>query len=426
MPNHNLEEIQNCVLNQNQWRGKETINMIASENSMSNTALKLSASDFHHRYAEGLVGKRAYQGQQFQDEIEQIAIDLTKDLFKCDLAEIRAPTATIANLAIFYAFCKPNDDYFSTTVPDGAHISYRKFGGAGCRGLKIHDIPYNPDKFNIDVEKLSDELLSIKPKLLTLGGSVYLFPHPVKEIAKICEETKTIIHYDGSHVLGLIAGENFQNPLKEGADILLGSTHKSFPGPQGAIIAGSNRILEKNPKAIKKIQNKIFPGLVSNHHLWRLPPLAVTLLEMKKYGIDYAHQTISNAKQLALELDKQGIKVIAKKFGYTKSHQIIVDVKEFGGGGQAALDLERANIICNKNVLYHDNVNQALENPSGLRIGTQEITRCGMLENDMKSIAEFYARIIVNKESPIKIKNEIVDFRKQEKFSTIQFSFDIS
>ena len=424
MPNHSLEEITTCVTNQDRWRSTETLNMIASENSMSKTAMNTVRSDFHHRYAEGLVGHRAYQGQKFQDQIEQITIDLTKDVFHSDFAEVRAPTATIANLALFFAFCKPKDDYFATTVPDGAHISYRKFGGAGCRSLNIHNIPYNPDKFNIDVDQFADQLLTTKPKLITLGGSVYLFPHPVNEIAKICKETNTIIHYDGSHVLGLIAGGEFQQPLQEGADILLGSTHKTFPGPQGAIIVGSNSLLQKNPKALKKIQKRIFPGLVSNHHLWRLPPLAVTLLEMKQYGKEYAQKTIENAQALGKYLDNLGIKVIAKEYGYTKSHQVVVDVKEYGGGGQAAINLENANIICNKNLLYQDDVSTALDNPSGLRIGTQELTRWGMDHDDMKSVAEFYARIIIDKESSDRIKKEITQFRQQSQFTKIQFSLD--
>ena len=418
----NLEQILQCVDNQNRWRGTETINMIASENVMSKTAFNTMASDFEHRYAEGLVGQRAYQGQQYQDEIESMALNLTKELFGVDLVDLRCPTATTANLAIFFALCKPKDDYFSLTVPSGAHISYRKYGSAGCRNLTIHDIPYDNDRFNIDVKALSEQILTVKPKLITLGGSVFLFPHPVQEIAKICAETNTIIHYDGSHVLGLIAGGEFQQPLQEGADILLGSSHKTFPGPQGAFIVAHNRLLDKNPKAFTKIQKRIFPGLVSNHHLWRFPPLAISLLEMVKFGKEYAHQTIVNAQALAKYLDKEGICVMAKNLGYTKSHQVVVDVSEYGGGGVAAVNLEKANIICNKNTLIKDDVNTAMENPSGLRLGTQELTRWGMKEQDMKMIAELYCRIIINKEDPAQIKSEVLEFRKQ--FSNIHFSLD--
>jgi glycine hydroxymethyltransferase len=409
------DRIKNLVQAQNQWRGVECINMIASENIMSPMAHSVSSSDFDHRYAEGLVWERHYQGQQYQDEIEQIAIELTQDLFGVKYAELRAPTATTANLAIFYGVCKRFDKYFSLSVPDGAHISFRKFGGAGCRGLEIMDIPFNPETFNVDLELLESLLLGIKPKLITLGGSVYLFPHPVKQIAKICQDTKTVIHYDASHVLGLIAGGEFDNPLANGADIMMGSSHKTFPGPQGAFM------LTNNEKLFKKMQKGIFPGLVSNHHLWRFPPLAITLLEMKLHGKAYAQQTIKNAKVLAENLDKLGFDIMAKKYGYTASHQVIVDVSEHGGGYRAALDLEAANIICNKNLLYKDHVNSMAE-PSGLRLGSQEITRMGMKEPEMKTIAEFYKRIVIDKEDPLKVKSEVIEFRSQ--YQKVHFTLE--
>ncbi len=409
------EKIKQVVEGQNLWRGHQCINMIASENVMSPMAQSLAVSDFGHRYAEGVVWDRHYQGQKYQDEIEQIAIVLTQDLFDVKYAELRAPTATTANLAIYYGICKRFDKYFSLSVPDGAHISFRSFGGAGCRGLEIMDIPFNPETFNIDIELLESLLLGIKPKLITLGGSVFLFPHPIKQVAKICQDTGTIIHYDGSHVLGLIAGGEFSDPIKEGADIMMGSSHKTFPGPQGAILVTNNE------KLFKKVQRGIFPGLVSNHHLWRFPPLAITLLEMKKHGKAYAQQTIKNAKKLAESLDHLGFEVMAKKFGFTQSHQVVLDVSGHGGGYKAAVDLESANIICNKNLLYKDHV-QNMPEPSGLRLGTQEITRMGMKENDMKTIAEFYRRIVIDRESPEKIKQEVLEFRA--KFDRVHYTLE--
>ncbi len=418
-----LDQIFTCVQNQTRWRGSETLNMIASENQLSKTAMNLMNNDFHHRYAEGLIGQRAYQGQKFHDQIEQIAVDLSQSLFHADFVDVRCPSATIANLAIYYAFCKPGDLYYATTIPDGAHISYREVGAAGYRGLVIHDIPYDSSRFNINVDALSVQLTQEKPKLLTLGGSVFLFPHPVKEIAKICQETQTILHYDASHVLGLIAGHEFQDPLKEGADCVIGSTHKTFPGPQGAIVLANNTLLQKKEKGFRKIQQKIFPGVVSNHHLWRLPALAVTLLEMKEFGTTYAHQIVLNAQSLGKALDQRGIPVLAKKLGYTQSHQLILDVHAFGGGGVIAHRLEEANIICNKNTISGDDVNTALDNPSGLRIGTQELTRLGMKDRDMKNVADFFARIIINEEPSEHVKRDVLTFRRI--FSDIHYSFDL-
>lgn len=230
--NEIIEQVNNCVSNQNYWRGNETINLIASENSISNLAKSLSYSDFAHRYAEGVVYHREYQGQKYQDEIEQITVNSVKNLFSCEYADVRAVSGTTANIAIYYGLCKRNDPMFSLFVPNGAHISMRKFGGAGLRGLKIFDIPFDYENYNIDMDLFGNLILGVKPVLITLGASVFLFPHPVKEIKEICTETDTLIHYDGSHVLGLIAGGEFQDPLGEGADLLMGSTHKTFPAPQ--------------------------------------------------------------------------------------------------------------------------------------------------------------------------------------------------
>lgn len=415
--NEIIEQVNNCVSNQNYWRGNETINLIASENSISNLAKSLSYSDFAHRYAEGVVYHREYQGQKYQDEIEQITVNSVKNLFSCEYADVRAVSGTIANIAIYYGLCKRNDPMFSLSVPNGAHISMRKFGGAGLRGLKIFDIPFDYENYNIDMDLFGNLILGVKPKLITLGASVFLFPHPVKEIKEICTETDTLIHYDGSHVLGLIAGGEFQDPLGEGADLLMGSTHKTFPGPQGAIIVTNHE------KLIHKIEKGIFPGTVSNHHLHRLPPLSIVCEEMKNFGKAYAKQTVKNAQAFASALDRNGFKVIGKKLGYTKSHQVLLDLSEYGKGLKNVRLLEKADIITNKNLIYGDNVaKNSVKNPSGIRLGVQEMTHFGMKEPDFSLIAEFFQRIIINGESPERIKEEINKFRG--KFLKIHFSFD--
>ncbi len=415
MSEEHLKKIRKCVENQNLWRGNKTINLIASENVISQTAKSLSYSDFAHRYAEGLVYHREYQGQRFHDEIEQIAIDSVKKLFNCKFADVRCPAATTANIAIYYGLCNYGDKIFTLSVPNGAHISMRKFGGAGLRGLKIFDIPFDYDKYNVDMDLFGNLILGIKPDIITLGASVFLFPHPIAEIKEICQDIGTIIHYDGSHVLGLIAGGEFQDPLLEGADVLMASTHKTFPGPQGAIICTNNEALFHN------IEKGIFPGTVSNHHLHRLPPLAIVCEEMNRFGKKYAKQIIKNAKAFATELDRKGFKVLGKKLGYTESHQILVDLSEFGRGLKNAELLEKADIITNKNLIHGDDVDLASD-PSGIRLGVQEMTHLGMKEPEFKIVAEFFKRIIIDSETPDKIKREVNELRS--KFLNINYSFD--
>jgi glycine hydroxymethyltransferase len=241
---------------------------------------------------------------------------------------------------------------------------------------------------------------------MTFGASVFPFPHPVKELAEVGKEVGAKVVYDGAHVLGLIAGGKFQDPLREGADVITASTHKTFPGPQGGIILAST-----DEETWKHIQNKIFPGLVSNHHLHRLPAMVITLLEMEKFGPEYASQIIKNAKALGKALDGNGFTVLGGDKGYTESHQLVADVRNQNGGKWVAEALEKANIILNKNLMPWDDVNNP-GNPSGIRIGTQEMTRFGMKEKDMETLAELMKKVCIDKEDPEKVKNDVIDFRK--------------
>jgi glycine hydroxymethyltransferase len=295
----------------------------------------------------------------------------------------------------------------------GGHISYMEFGGAGVRGLKVESLPFNPEEMNVDLDATIRKIREVKPTLIFLGGSVILFPVPIKEIKEASEEAGSSLVYDASHVLGLIAGKQFQDPIGEGVDVLTSSTHKTFPGPQGGIICCKKSLAEESDKAV-------FPGLVSNHHLHHIAALAIALLEMEKFGVEYAKQTIKNAKALAENLYNQGFDVICADKGFTESHQVLVDVSKFGGGAKTADLLEKANIICNKNLIPKDNLKNA-ENPSGIRLGTAEITRLGLKEKDMENVATYIRKAIIDRVDPLKVAKEVKKFMK--KFSTIKYCF---
>ncbi len=211
----------------------------------------------------------------------------------------------------------------------------------------------------------------------------------LKSFRAVCEEVGAYIAYDASHVLGLIAGGEFQDPLREGADFITSSTHKTFPGPQGGVIMGSptNPAMEK---AVKKIQFAIFPLSASSTHLGRLPALGIAALEMKVFGAQLAKQIVKNAQTAGQYLCENGVKVLAEKKGFTRSHQIAVDIRSYGGGNKIAQDLEDANIILNKNLLPYDD-QSSKEDPSGLRIGFQDITRRGFGEGDIKHLCDLDA-----------------------------------
>jgi glycine hydroxymethyltransferase len=398
----------------NMWRLRESINLIASENVMSPAAMAVYVSDPMHRYAEGKPFKRHYQGVKYIDELEVLADELMGRLFETDMVDLRPVSGTIANAATFRVLAQPGDKAVIAPVQAGAHVSHTKFGTLGALGIQQVDLPYDEERMNVDVDRAVKVIEEVKPKFAVLGGSVYLFPHPVKEIAEAVHSVGGKLVYDAAHVLGLIAGGAWENPLKHGADVMTASTHKTFPGPQGGVILASNR------EVFKEIGKTIFPWFVSSHHLHRLPATAVTALEMLEFGRQYADQVIRNAKRLAEALAERGFTVLAEHMGYTMSHQVLLDVTKQGGGAKAALLLEEANIIVNKNLLPKDPP-EAVKDPSGLRIGVQEMTRFGMKEDEMDVIADFMERVLIRGEEPSKVREEVKSFRSN--FTKVHYGF---
>jgi len=212
----------------------------------------------------------------------------------------------------------------------------------------------------------------------------------------------------------LIAGGKFQKPFAEGADILTSSTHKTFPGPQGGVVFCKEKFKEK-------IDNAAFPGLMSNHHLHHVVGFAVALAEMMEFGREYAEQIVKNSRVLAETLYELGFDVLCEHKGFTQSHQIAVDVSRIGGGRKIVESFEDANIIINKNLLPWDSLEKT-GNPSGIRIGTQEVTRIGMKESEMKEIAEFMKRIAIDGEKPEKVKEDVIAMKKG--FNKVHYCFD--
>lgn len=416
--------------NHERYRDIECVNLIASEGLKSPAVKQMQAlsSDLEGRYAEGEndmeghVKKRYYQGQKYMSLIENYATDLMKSLFKCGWADVRIVSGTHANLATFkgLSLAAKNHKMVVTPLSCGAHISHDYTGLAGnVLGLENINHVYNVDELNIDVDRSIDVIRAAKPGIVTFGGSLFLFPHPIKELRAVCEEVGAYVTYDASHVLGLIAGGVFQDPLREGADFITSSTHKTFPGPQGGVVMGtpSNLRLEK---AVKKIQFAIFPLSASNTHLGRLPALGIAALEMKLFGTELAKQIVKNAQTAGQYLYENGVRVLAEHKGFTRSHQIAVDVCNFGGGKKIAQDLEDANIILNKNLLPYDDQSNR-ENPSGLRIGFQDVTRRGFREEDIKHLCDLMLSVIKGKRKPADVKKDVIAFKKD--FDQVKYGF---
>ncbi|MFX0035635.1 MAG: serine hydroxymethyltransferase [Candidatus Hermodarchaeota archaeon] len=423
-------EIRNLLLEHHEWFQK-SIPLIASENITSPAVEEACASDFSHRYAEGWSGERVYAGCAYIDQVEDICMELTKEYYKCIHADVRPVSGVVANLVMYNAFTSDNNGKMCCmSIVRGGHISHGPrfaksgreiFGTAGTtRGINVEYLEFDNDEMNLDIDKSAKIIRDFEPELVLFGGSVFLFPHPVKELGAVAKEVGAYVGYDAAHVAGLIGSGYFQDPLREGADAMTMSTHKTLPGPQhGALV--SNR-----EDLIPTLRSCAFPALLSNHHLHNVAGLAIALAEMLEFGNEYHGNVIKNAKALGQALSEQGLKVLMEHKGFTESHQIVVDITEFeksiGLGGDVEELLEEANIILNRNLLPYDIAEgRHYQNPGGLRIGTSEVTRLGMGKNEMTDIAEFFKKLIIDKKDPKVIKNEVAEFRKD--FQEIKYCF---
>lgn len=403
-------EMKNITKEHHKWM-KNSINLIASENISSRDVREALASDLSHRYAEGLPCERMYQGCRYIDQAENLTIDLSKRLYDADHANVQPVSGVTSNLASFFALADRGDLLMALEVPKGGHISHAGVSAAGIRGLKTIPHPFDTNEMNIDPDAMNKVILEKKPKLILFGGSLFLFPHPIDEAKEAAQEVGAKIMYDGAHVLGLIAGGRFQNPLKEGADLISASTHKTFPGPQGGIILCNGEL--KND-----IDNAVFPGVVSNHHLHHLAALGIATAEMLEFGAGYAGQIIKNAKALGANLHDVGFNVLCEDKDFTESHQVVMDVSNLGSASEFAVELETNNIILNKNLLPWDNVNDT-DNPSGIRVGTQELTRRGLKEDEMAEVAEFIKKVVIDGSN---VKKDVTEFINQ--YTTVHYAFN--
>ena len=396
---------------------KDSLPMIASENILSPLVREACNSDLHGRYAEGLPGKRYYQGCEDFDTIESIGIELAKNVFNCNFANIQSTSGTNSNLGALKALTKPGQTITAVSTADGGHISHARMGAVGMRGLDLVTYPWDEERMEPDIDAAAELIRKIKPNLALFGQSVFLFPTPLKELSEAAHEVGAKVMYDGAHVLGLIAGKQFQSPLTEGADVMTGSSHKTFPGPQGGFVLSNS----EDSKFTKRLNNGIFPGVCSSYHLHHVAGKVIALSEFEKFGESYAKDIISNAKSLAQALAEEGFEVLAEDRGYTASHQVLTrhgDI-DSGAGKDAALILEKSGIITNMNMLPGDTKAMA---PSGLRLGTPELTRVGMGPDEMKDVARFFSRALIKREDPKIIKNDIKEFKSN--YQTVNYCFE--
>lgn len=382
-----IDELLSLVKEHERWRGRKCLNLIPSENVMSPAVRSLLSSDLGHRYTsrEGF-----YMGTRFIDEIEQYGEELAKNLFGCETADLRPLSGHIANLIFLASFTQPSDTILCISPDNGGYPGIWKHGLSRLLKLRTVGFPFSKEARNIKVEEAKNLILQKKPKIVVFGASIFLFPNPLRELTEAADEVGAHVGYDGSHVLGLIAGGKFQDPLREGAQTLYGSTHKTLFGPQGGIILADREHGET-------IQKRIHPEFVDNAHWNRIAALTLALAEMKTHGKQYAGQVVRNAQTLAKALAEQGFPVACPQLGYTQSHQLLLDYGDYKKDGVIARKLEKANIIVD----------------SGVRLGVCEATRRGMKEDEMRRIAVFMGRVVVDGEDPRRVKEDVIKFAEE-------------
>jgi glycine hydroxymethyltransferase len=397
------------------WRGQQCINLLAPEAPTSPTVRALLASEVSTRAAEGHIGNRWFAGTKYIDEIEALCVELLKKVFRARYADHRLVAGMIGNLAVYTALTEPGDVIMSIAQLFGGHSSNRVDGPAGVRGLKIVDVPMDPVELEVDLDLFRKMAPLVRPKLVALGASMTLFPFPLREMSEIVAEWGGKVFFDGAHQLGLVAGGQFQDPLREGAAVMTGSAGKTFSGPQSGIVVWDD------PTLTVLITHAIFPVLAATHQVNRVAALAVSAAEMLEFGPIYMAQIVHNAQALGGALAKRGLTILGAHKGYTRTQQVIADVRSFGGGHDAAHLLARANLVANKNLIPSDTP-QDWDRPGGLRMGTIEVTRLGMREKEMDTIADFVARVLVEKQAPEDVVEDVIEFRQG--YQTLYYNFD--
>lgn len=404
---------------------ENSIPLIASENVPSPAVREAMISDFGNRYAEGWPGERVYAGCAYIDKVEIECMRLARRLFRAEFADVRPISGVVANLVVYSAFSSPGDVMLAPSIPAGGHISHGKrehSGTAGLvHGLEIEFYPFDAAEMTIDVDKTKRKVGELDksgrlPKIAMFGGSLFLFPHPVRELGDFLKSYGMHVNYDAAHVAGLIAGRRFQDPMREGADTMTMSTHKTLFGPQGGLVLGRT----EHAEGIKK---STFPGMTSSHHIHHMAAKAVAFAEALEFGRDYAAEVIRNARILAESLSSHGFKVLGEGRGFTESHQIAVDVLEYSDGGRVEADLEKANIIVNRQLIPGDiKAGRNYFHPGGIRLGVSEITRLGMGGPDVEEIASYIKQVIIDKKDPKKMLRKVRAFRRE--FQRVHFCFD--
>ena len=397
-------EIQALIVENRRIHEEDCVNLNPATNVMNPRAEAALASGLGSRPSLGYPGDKYEMGLEAVEKIEVIAAELAAEVFGAKFAEIRVASGAMANLYAFMATAKPGDPIIVPPASIGGHITHQLAGAAGLYGLDIHPAPVDAPGYTVDAARLREQARALRPKLITIGQSLNLFPHPIGEIRAIADEVGAKVLFDAAHLSGPIAGRAWQQPLAEGAHLMTMSTYKSLGGPAGGLIVTNDAAIAERLDAIA------FPGLTANFDAAKSAALAITLLDWREFGASYAAMMAKTASTLAHSLAERGLPVHACERGFTRSHQLAVEAARFGGGQAAAKKLRRANILACGIGLPLAEIEGDM---NGLRFGTPEIVRFGMTQDHMPELASLIARALIGNEDEANIAADVTAFRRR-------------
>jgi glycine hydroxymethyltransferase len=411
-----VARVRDLVQRNHVWRGEQCLNLIAAESPTSPLVRSLLSAEVGTRASGGHIGvlSRCFPGMRYIDQIEALCVELLKDLFGAAFADQRL-MGGMAGCAVAYAvLAEPGSLMMSLPLSAGGDSSGHSDGPAGVRGVRITGIPFDPVEVNVDLEAFRRAAERQRPALVSLNQTTALFPLPVRAMKEIIAPWGGRLYFDGAHAAGLIAGGCYPDPLAQGADVVTGSGGKTFSGPQSGIILWNDAGLSG------RIVEAIFPVLTGSHQLNRVAALAVAVAEMREFGAAYMSRVVANAQALAAALHERGFTVVGAHRGFTRTHQVLVDVRRHGGGPAVTQVLERANIMVNKMLLpAAEDVADPVS--GGVRLGTVEVTRLGLGPAEMAEIAELMHRVLVRAEDPERIAAAVRELRAG--YQTLHYCF---
>jgi glycine hydroxymethyltransferase len=397
-------ELDALVEDNHRRHDREAFNLNPASNVMGPRAERLLCAGLGPRASLGQPGDKYETGLEAIEQIEVLSAQLACDVFDAAYAELRVPSGALANLYVFMATCSPGDAIIAPPPAIGGHVTHHADGAAGLYQLQTLAAPVDAANYSVDVDGLRRLARSVRPRLITLGGSLNLWPHPVAAVREICDEIGARLMFDAAHLSGMVAGCSWRNPLDDGAHVLTMSTYKSLGGPPGGLIVTRDASLAQRLDAIA------YPGLTANADAGRIAALAATLIDWTTYGRDYARTMVETARALAAALDQHGLPVHHIERGATRSHQFALQAAGLGGGQAAARRLGAAGLLaCGIGLPLPDLAGDL----NGLRLGTPEIVRVGLQPADMPRLAALIAAALdSDADNASAIRAEIAQWRR--------------